>query len=128
VDNSVAYFQHALFLTFGDSPEAQREISACQTPADIVDFCVGYKKETLYIIADQYNALEESTNISAEKKTEAKTLIQGCAFGHILLLGFSANNETARFVGTAQRSVRNFKMFGGFSEVRSFFLACVCVL
>ena len=82
------------------------------------DLFIWTRSQRFILIVDQLNSLEPSAlGRSAENKNYTRGLIQRLGDGHLVVRGYSANNETARALRNKQRSARDVEWFGGYTQV-----------
>ena len=138
VKNRVATLRAALVAAFIDDDDRRTEALEAEVEADLERFCRRLKQDSILatFIIDQANAFDPDPDVAEGPKTlkakgAAKELVDHCSFGHVLVRGASANNETAKHFLHQQVSAvgETIDLNGGFSEVSILrFSVCGCCL
>ena len=111
------YLKQALLLAFARDEDKLLEIAELRQVSELIDWA---SKEKFIVVVDQMNSIEDDSKMPEDLKQSARTLIQEL-FGasQLTVYGFSANNKTMIHQQITQRSERDIRLFGGFSEVRT---------
>ena len=119
------YLKQALSLAFARDEEKLEEIAGLDEVAQLVRWV---KRQVFILVVDQMNSIEDDSKMSLDDKRFANATIKD-VFGtsQLTVYGFSANNQTMVQQQVTQRSERDVRLFGGFSEVRTVdLLLCTC--
>jgi len=116
-NNALKYLKSSLFLTFANNVDLLKELWFAETCEKLCDVIQG--EEDIYIIADQYNALDEESKdgILLETKIIAKKTLINFAFGRYFIKSASANNFSAKMMQGKQLSEEKMLCYGGFNKV-----------
>jgi len=121
------YIKSALFLTFAYKEDEFKVILNCEKIEDIVRFChsLGIYNHRLYLIVDQFNALDYDEGINAAfsndvpicKKETVYDLINKMTSEHYIIKSASANNKSALYLQRKQLQEDKIVLIGGYTEV-----------
>jgi hypothetical protein len=160
VKDPVDIMRKALFAAFVDEAEWIEEIQDAQNSEQLDQCCKRLRGAgvRLTFIVDQTNAFDPHPDVPESpqdliNKGVAKTLVDHCSSGHMVIRGASANNQTAKHFRHRQQGAVGVivDLNGGFSqvsdtsssnssnnrsrhstsmwtEIDSFVRSCVCVL
>ena len=111
-----SYLKEALLLAFARDEEKLKEVAVLKTVQELSEWA---SEQFFMLFVDQMNSIEDDWKMAEEDKRFTRNLIKTLfGYAELTVYGFSANNQTMVHQQVTQRSERDVRLFGGFSEVR----------